>query len=60
MINSIIGVVINVVFLILGTFGDIEALDPKTYLLKALNSAKLGLPKRDDNRGRGMGLLLSL
>ena len=54
-----IGVVINVVFLVLGTFRDIEALDPKTYLLKALNSTKSGLLERDGNRGRGTGLLLS-
>ena len=50
---------INIVFLAIGTFGDTEALDPKTYPLKASNSAESGLPKRDGDRGRGTGLLSS-
>ena len=59
-LGIILGVVINVVFLAIETFRDIEALDPKTYPLKASNSIKLGLLERDGNRGRGTGLLLSL
>ena len=58
-INGVTGVVTNVVFLVLGTFGDTEASDPETYPLKASNSAESGLPERDGDRGRGMGLLSS-
>ena len=57
--NGVTGAVTNVVFLVSGTFGDIEALDPETYPLKASNSAESGLPERDGDRGRGTGLLSS-
>ena len=59
MVSVVLGIITNIVFLAIGTFGDIEALDPKTYPLKASNSAELGLLEKDGNRGRGIGLLLS-
>ena len=58
-LGVVLGVVTNIVFLVIGTFGDIEASEPETYPLKASNSAESGLPERDGDRGIGIGLLSS-